>query len=165
MQITKKINDALNVQIQEELNSAYIYLAMQAKTETFNLPGISKWLNLQFQEEIHHAMKIFNFINERNGEAQLLPIPQPKATWKNAKEIFEAAYKHEQHITSCIHKLVDLARKEGDHATENMLQWFVSEQVEEETNTSTVLEQIKMAGDNKGALMMLDYGLGKRKGE
>ncbi|MFT4302932.1 MAG: ferritin [Candidatus Woesearchaeota archaeon] len=163
MEITKEMNNALNIQIQEELNSSYIYLAMAAKAESMTLPGIAKWMKKQSNEEIEHAMKIFDFINERSGEVELLPISKPNADWETPVELFETAYKHEQHITKCIHDLVDLAKKNSDHATEQMLQWFVAEQVEEETNTSTVLEQLKMAGDNKGALLMLDYGLSKRK--
>ncbi|MHC4520104.1 MAG: ferritin [Planctomycetota bacterium] len=160
--IGKKMEKALNDQINAELYSAYIYLAMAAYFESENLTGSASWMRVQTQEETAHAMKIYDFVNERGGRVTLKAIEQPPKGWKSALEAFEAAYKHEQYITGRINKLVDLAIQEKDHAANAFLQWFVNEQVEEETSVDAVVQNLKMAAEAPGALFMIDRELGQR---
>jgi ferritin len=156
------MESALNGQITEESFSAYLYLSMSTWFHIHNLPGFARWMEIQAQEEYAHAMKFYHFILERGGTPKLATLKEPESEWKSPEDIFEAAYKHEQHITSCINDLVDLAIAEKDHATNAMLQWFVSEQVEEEASASEVLERVKLAGTSGGGLFMLDRELGQR---
>ena len=154
---------ALNKQINEELFSSYLYLAMSADFEAKNLMGAAKWMKMQADEELEHAMKFFHFVLERGGEVDLLPIGKPQKSWKTPLAAFQDAEKHEQHITGCINDLFELAGKEKDYATQSMLKWFVDEQVEEEANASEILAQIKIVGDIPGHLFWLDHQLGKRE--
>jgi ferritin len=160
--IGKKMEKALNDQINAELYSAYIYLAMAAYFESENLTGSASWMGVQTQEETAHAMKIYDFVNERGGRVTLQAIEKPPKGWKSPLEAFEAAYKHEKYITGHINKLVDLAIQEKDHATNAFLQWFVNEQVEEETSVDAVVQNLKMAAKAPGALFMIDRELGQR---
>ncbi len=160
--IGKKMEKALNEQINAEYYSAYLYLSMVAYFEDKNLPGFSHWMKNQVQEETMHAMKIFDFVCERGGRVTLKEIEQPPKSWKSPLDAFEAAYKHEQLVTSLINKLVDLAITEKDHATNSFLQWFVNEQVEEETSVDTIVQNLKMAENAPGALFMIDRELGRR---
>jgi ferritin len=159
----EKIIKILNKQINEELFSSYLYLSMSSYFSSNNLDGFAKWMRIQSQEENEHAMKIYEYILQRDGKVVLTTIETPKAVWKSPLEAFQDALKHEKHISSCIHKIVDLAIQEKDHPTSNFFQWFVSEQVEEEANATNVLEKLKMIGDNKGGLFMLDRELGQRQ--
>ena len=161
--IKEKILKILNKQINEELFSSYLYLSMSGYFSSINLDGFAKWMRLQSQEENEHAMKILDYILQRDGKVALTAIETPKAVWKSPLEAFQKAFKHEQHISSCIHNIVDLAIQEKDHPTSHFFQWFVSEQVEEEANASNILEKLKMVGDNKGGLFMLDRELGQRQ--
>ena len=161
--LSKTVEDALNKQINRELYSAYLYLAMSAYFETANMKGFAKWMRLQAKEEQVHAFKFYDFVIARGGKASLLPIEAPKAKWASAGKIFEEVYVHEQKVTGMINALVELAMKEKDHATFEMLQWFVKEQVEEEEHSSGILEQIKIVGDVSGHLFYLDHHLGKRE--
>ena len=147
----KEMEDALNKQINEELYSAYIYMAMAADFEAKNLKGYANWMNVQVKEELTHAMKLYNFVNERGGKVALDAIKKPAASWKTSLEAFEEAYKHECFISDCIHGLVDLANKHKDHPTASMLQWFVDEQVEEEANTDEIVQRIKQMKNFPGA--------------
>jgi len=160
--ISKKMEKALNGQVNAELYSAYLYLAMEAYFESENLPGFAKWMRAQTQEEVMHAMKIYDFVNERGGRVTLKAIEQPAATWKSPLAAFEAVYKHEQKVTGLINKLVDLAIRERDHAANTFLQWFVNEQVEEESSVDTVLQELKRAEGAAGAMFMIDRELGQR---
>ncbi len=160
--IKPKIESALNGQITEESFSAYLYLSMSTWFHLNNLPGFAHWMEIQAKEEYSHSMKFYHFILERGGTPKLAALKEPESEWKSPQDIFEAAYNHEQHITSCIDDLVDLAIAEKDHATNAMLQWFVSEQVEEEAAASEVLERVKLAGTSGGGLFMLDRELGQR---
>ena len=160
-----KMQEALNEQINAELFSAYLYLAMAAYFEAEDLPGFAHWMRVQAQEELEHAMKIFDFVNERKGRVQLAEIKAPKATWSSPAEAFEDALHHEESVTQRIHNLVDLARSLKDYATEVFLQWFVEEQVEEEATAETVLRKVQRAKDHPPALLMLDRELGQRKPE
>lgn len=153
---------ALNKQINEELFSSYLYLAMSAQFEEMSLPGFAGWMRVQAQEEISHAMIFFNYIAERGDRVELQAIEKPQKQWKSPLEMFDAAYQHECHISECINKLMDLAVKERDYATQNMLQFFIEEQVEEEASADAILQKLKRIGDAQGMVFMLDRELGQR---
>ncbi|HVO75084.1 MAG TPA: ferritin [Ignavibacteriaceae bacterium] len=160
--LKEKVEAALNDQINEELYSSYLYLSMAAYFETQNFSGFSGWMRIQAQEEYAHAMKIYNYILDRDGNVNLRKIDAPKGKWKSHVEAFEDALKHEQKVSKSIYELVELSFAEKDHATNTFLQWFVNEQVEEESTALKIAERIKLTGDNKGALFMLDRELGMR---
>jgi len=153
--------DAINKQINAELWSAYIYYAMAAWLEDNDLPGMGAWMKAQVQEELFHADKFFSFVTERGGRVVLSPIDDPGKDWESAAAVFEHAYEHEQWVTSNINGLMDLAIELKDHATASFLQWYVDEQVEEEANTSTVAQQLRMV-EGSASLFMLDKELGAR---
>jgi ferritin len=163
--LSKKMEDALNKQINAELYSAYLYLSMATDFEAKNLDGFAQWMKVQTQEEMRHAMKIYSYVNEQQGKVKLEAIDGPQTEWKSPLEMFEAAYKHEQHVTGLINNLVTLANKEKDNATSIFLQWFVTEQIEEENSTSTIVEKLKMIGDKPQGLFMLDHALAQRKAD
>ena len=154
--ISKKIETELNKQINAEFWSAYLYLSMAAYFEDQNLPGFTNWMKVQYQEEISHVMKFFDYINERGGRVILEPIAAVKTEWKNEIEAFEETLAHERKVSELINNLVNLAIEENDHATNNMLQWYVAEQVEEEATAEEILNQLKMIEGNKYGLLMLD---------
>lgn len=160
--IKETMINALNEQINEELFSSYLYLAMAAQFDDMALAGFANWMKVQAQEELSHAMKFFNYVSERGGRVALKAIAEPQKEWKTSLEMFEAAYEHECHISECINKLVDLAIKERDYATQNMLQWFVEEQVEEEASADEIVQKLKLMGDAQGAMFMMDRELGSR---
>jgi len=162
--IGERMTEALNEQAKWELFSSYLYLAMSAYFSATKLPGFANWMRVQAQEELMHGMKIFDYVIERGGRAELLAIDKPQFEWGSPLEVAEAVYSHEKKVTGLINGLVDLAAEEGDHATLNMLQWFVSEQVEEEANASEIVEKLKMVSGDKGigVLYMLDRDLGGR---
>jgi len=153
--ISKKMTTALNKQIAEELKSEYIYLAMAFKFEDMNLPVFAKWFYKQAEEEHEHGMKIAKYIVDQGASVDLEKIDAPKATWKTAQDICNAAVEHEKYITKCIHDLVKAARKENDIATEQMLQWFVQEQVEEVATTSELADMVALA-KQPGQLLQLE---------
>ena len=157
-----KMIQALNEQINNELYSAYLYLAMSADFAAKNLTGFAKWMRLQANEEVEHAMKFFDYLNERGAKAILASIKTPKATWKSPLEAFTDAYKHEQKVTTMINNLVELATKLKDHATYSFLQWYVDEQVEEEAQTNEIVEKLKLVKDQICGMMFLDKELGSR---
>jgi ferritin len=156
------MQEALNEQIQKEYHSSYLYLAMAAHFEASNLPGAAQWMRVQNQEELAHALKLFDHMVDRGGRVTLQAIPQPAVEYKSALDVFEKALAHEQFITAAIHKLYALALKEADYPAQVMLQWFVTEQVEEEKTAGEVVEQLKAVGESKNGLFMVDRGLGKR---
>ena len=160
--ISKKMEAALNDQINAELYSAYLYLSMVAYFESVNLCGFAAWMRAQTQEEVMHAMKIYDFVNERGGRVLLGAVDAPPTEWDSPLAGFEAAYKHEQLVTGRINDLVNLAVEEKDHATNAFLQWFVNEQVEEEMSVDNVVQQLKMAENAPGAMFMIDRELGQR---
>jgi ferritin len=161
--ISKTMETALSRQVNRELYSAYLYLAMSSYFETVSMKGFAKWMRLQSQEERMHAMKIYDYVVARGGKVTLQDIEAPKNKWASAGKVFEDTYAHEQKVTAMINNLVDLAKKENDHATFEMLQWFVKEQVEEELHASDILNQITIVGDVPGHLFYLDHLLGKRE--
>ncbi|MEA2083721.1 MAG: ferritin [Thermodesulfobacteriota bacterium] len=160
--LNKKIQEAINSQINAEIYSSYLYLSMSAYFESISLSGFANWMRAQAQEEMVHAMKFYDYVNERGGRVILGPIEAPPSEWESPVAVFDATYQHEQKVTGLINDLVDLAIEEKDHATNNFLQWFVSEQVEEEASASAVLNKAKLTGDAPGGLFMLDQELGAR---
>jgi ferritin len=162
MELSKKMQDAINEQIKEELASAYIYLSMAAYCESSNLPGFAHWMQAQSNEEVEHAMKFYGYVNERGGRVVLHALEQPPAEFEGPLDVFEKTLAHEQYITDRIHKLYALAVEENDYASLGILQWFVDEQVEEESSATEILEILKMIGDKGQALFMLDRQLGSR---
>ena len=162
--IGEKMTRALNEQVRAELYSSYLYLAMSAHLSAANLPGFANWMRVQAQEELMHGMKIYDFVIERGGRAELLAIDEPQFEWASPLEVAKAVYDHEKKVTGLINGLVNLATEVKDHATFNMLQWFVKEQVEEEANASEIVEKVKMVSGERGigVLFMLDRDLGER---
>ena len=154
--IKKRVEEELNKQLNAELYSAYLYLSMSAYCADNNLAGFSHWMRLQFEEEQAHAMRFFQFILDRGGKVELKAINEPKHDWKNIIDVFENILRHEQHITSMINDLVNVAMEERDHATVNFLQWYVSEQVEEEATVSDLLDQLRLIEGKGPGLFMLD---------
>jgi ferritin len=161
--LSKKMEKALNKQINAEFYSSYLYLAMSADFETKNLAGCANWFARQAQEEWGHGMKMFKYINEQRGAVKLAAIDCPPLEWKSALDAFEAVLKHEQHVTELIHELMTLANEEKDYATQGFLQWFVKEQVEEEASADTIVQQLKMVGESAQGLFMLDRALAQRQ--
>ena len=153
----------INKQINAEMYSAYLYLAMATYFEKSNLPGFAQWMKVQAQEEMAHAMKFYNYIHERRGQVKLTAITAPKATWKSPLAAIEDAFAHEQKITAKINGLMGLAISIKDYATQSMLKWFIDEQVEEEANADAIVQKLKMIGKGSGLLLMLDAKLGNRK--
>ena len=160
--LNKKMEEALNEQVNAELYSAYMYLSMESYFKSLNLNGFANWMRAQTQEEVTHAMKIYDFINERGGRVTLKAVEGPPTKWDSPLAVFEAVYAHEQKVTRLINNLVDLAIKEKDHATNSFLQWFVNEQVEEESSADEVVQQLKMMENAPGGMFMLDRELGQR---
>lgn len=160
--IGKKMEKALNEQVNAEMYSAYLYLSMESYFKSLNLKGFANWMRVQTQEEMVHAMKIYDFIYDRGGKVTLKAIDGPPTTWDSPLAVFEAVLKHEQKVTSLIHGLVDLAITEKDHAANSFLQWFVTEQVEEEASADEAVQQLKMMEKAPGGMFMLDRELGQR---
>ena len=160
--LSKKMQDALNKQVNAEIYSAYMYQSMAAWFEAKALRGFANWMNCQAKEEMVHAFKLYDHINERSGRVTLTAIKAPPTEWDSPVKVFEDTYAHEQKVTGLINGLVDLAVAEKDHATNSFLGWFVDEQVEEEASANEVLEKLKLLGDAQGGLFMVDRELGAR---
>jgi len=158
----KKVQDAINEQIRNELYSGYLYLSMSAYFEANNLPGFAHWMRVQAEEEQEHALKFFDFVHDRGGRVTLKAIEQPAAEWDSPLAVFEHTLEHEQKVTSLIHQLYALALTEKDYATQVTLQWFVDEQVEEEKSATEIVETLKLAGAKGQALVMMGRALGQR---
>jgi ferritin len=158
----KAVEDAMNEQIKNELFSAYQYLSMAAFCEAGNLPGFAHWMRAQAREETEHAMKFYDFILDRNGRVVLQAIEQPVVEFGSPLEVFERALEYEREVTAMINDLYGLAVRENDYASQTFLQWFVTEQVEEEKNAGDVVETLKMIGDKSEALFLLDRELSRR---
>jgi ferritin len=157
--ITDQLADALNGQVEKELHAAHLYLAMSSWFETQGLAGCASWMRVQYHEEVGHALRIFDFVNEAGGRAVVPAVAAPQAEWSTPLNAFESAYEHERRVTGMIN---DLAGQEKDHAAGVMLQWFVSEQVEEEASVSLIVNRLKLIGDDRAALLVLDEQLGSR---
>jgi len=160
--LTPKLQAALNDQIAFEFSSALIYKAMQAYFEAEDLPGFANWMDIQYQEELFHANKLFTYVCETGGLAAMLPFEGARNDYDSPLEAFRAALAHEQIVTQRIGNLMDLARDEHDHAAQIMLQWFITEQVEEEANAGLIIRKLeRVEGDGRG-LLMLDQELAQR---
>jgi ferritin len=159
------MQDALNNQVAMEFASEYVYLSMSAYFERESLPGFASWMRIQSGEEHVHAMKVYDFINDRDGQVVLQGLPQPPVAFASPQEAFEKAYAHEQKVSASINNLYGLAVKEGDYASQVMLEWFVNEQVEEEKNAKQIVDQLKRIGNDGGAMLMLDREMAARTAE
>ena len=160
--LNKKIEEALNAQINAELWSAYLYLSMAAYAHANGNPGMGNWFEVQFQEEQDHAKIMFNYIIQRGGRVELKPIDAVPTTWESPLAVFEATLAHEQKVTSLINNLFALTTSENDYATQSMLKWFIDEQVEEEENAQNIIDNLKMIQGNGYGLYMLDKELSAR---
>ncbi len=160
--ISKKMQSELNEQVNKEFYSAYLYLAMAAYCTKIGLPGFANWMRLQYEEENMHVTKMYDYILDQGGEIHLKKIEEPPKEYGSPLDIFEKTLEHEQFITRSINELMGLAIEERDYATQTFLQWYVSEQVEEEANVNDVLNPLRMVGNDKGGLMMIDQNLGRR---
>lgn len=161
--ISKAMQDAFNKQINEELASAYIYAAMANYFEHLSLKGFAHWMTLQTREELGHAQRLVKFLNDRGGRVILEAIPAPPAEWPTPLAAFEDAYKHECHISKCINELSTMAVNEKDHASHAFLEWFVTEQVEEEANADGIVQQLKLVEGAPSGLFLIDRELAQRQ--
>ena len=160
--LKESVEKALNKQINAELYSAYLYQSMAAYFEDKSLDGFARWMDLQAEEEMEHARKIYDFVNERGGRVILEGIEKPKSDWNSNLEVFEYSLEHEEKVTAMINDLVALAAEEKDYATHSFLQWFVDEQVEEEDTFGEIVDKLKLVGDSTQGLFMMDDKLGVR---
>ena len=152
----------MNEQIKAEFSSAYFYLAMAAYFESTHLSGFARWMRIQYEEELAHGLKLFDYVNDRGGTVTLQAIDQPSGKFKSPFDVFQKVHQHEEKVTGMISRFYELAQKEGDHATEVELHWFIKEQVEEEKTVQGILEQLKLIGDQGVSMLMLDRQLGAR---
>ncbi len=162
--LSKAVEQAINDQIKNELYSAYLYLSMSAYLESANLPGMARWMRLQSDEEMSHAMKFFDYVYDRGGRVVLQAIDQPPAEFGSPLDIFEKALAHEKKVTGMINQIYDLAVKENDYPSQIELQWFITEQVEEEKSAGDIVELLKVIGDHGPSVIMVDTQLGARQG-
>lgn len=160
--INEKLEKAFNDQINKEFYSEYLYLSMKAYFERLNLKGFVNWFDVQVQEEHAHAMGMFDYVHQRGGEVELLAIDKPETKWDSPLHCFEEVLKHEEFVTSRINALMDVAEEAKDRAAVSFLNWYLKEQVEEESNVGGVLATLKLIGDDKKALLMLDKELAAR---
>ncbi|MBI3362933.1 MAG: ferritin [Chloroflexi bacterium] len=160
--ISNTLQDTINDQIKHELNSAYLYLSMSAYCQAVSLPGFAHWMRLQYGEEVEHAMKLFDYLADREGRVTLQALEQPLADFKSALEMMQYTLGHERKVTGLINQLYDVAVKENDRAAQVFLEWFITEQVEEEKNASTIVEKMKMVGSEGATLYLLDREMGAR---
>ncbi len=162
---SKAVVKAINDQIAMEFKAAYTYLSMSAYFEDQNLPGFAHWMRMQYEEELAHALRLFDFLADLGERVELQAVPQPPADYESTLAAFQTALAHEQKVTASINKIYDLAVKENHYPTQLQMQWFVTEQVEEEKSVGDVISQLEMVGDNPAALLMLDRTLAGRTGE
>jgi len=160
--LSDKMVEALNEHMNKEMYSAYLYMSMSAYADASGLKGFAKWFMVQYHEEMYHAMKMYEYIQAQGGTIRLLQIDKPPFEWESALDLFEKTLAHEQMVTSRINTLMDLAIDERDHATKIFLQWYVTEQVEEEENDNEIIDQLKLIQDDPRGLLMLDRELGAR---
>lgn len=163
--LSKKMLEAINYQINREIFSGYLYFSMATWCDEQNLPGFSTWMKLQGQEEITHATKFYQYVADQRGRVTLDAIEKPKTSWDSPLKMFEHVLEHEKIVTGLINKLMDTAVKENDRATKSFLKWFIDEQVQEESTADRIIGQIKMLGDDKVGLIMMDRELAKRIAE
>ncbi|MBN1981949.1 MAG: ferritin [Chitinivibrionales bacterium] len=160
--VNKKIEDALNKQINNEMYSAYLYMSMSSWADNQGYKGFAKWFMVQYHEEMFHAMKLFGYLQKQGLQPHLATIKEPPNEFSSLLDMFEKTYEHEKFVTKSIYDLTNLAIAEKDHATQILLQWYVMEQVEEEQNDTEIIAKLKMAKENVGGLLILDRELGSR---
>jgi len=160
--LKETIKQALEDQIQAEFHSGYLYLAMAAWCEARNYEGFAHWMRMQAQEELHHAMKLFDYVHTTGGQVVLQDVPAPPSEWESPLAVFQAALEHERYMTGRINELYGLALRENDHATAGMLQWYINEQVEEEATVDAIVGKLEMMGGHGQGLFMLDRELAGR---
>jgi len=160
--LSKKMEEEFNGQVNKELYSAYLYLSMSSYCAATGFMGFANWMEVQAKEELDHAMKMYDHIIERGGNAKLATIQQPDAVWANLTNVFEATLKHEQFVTSCINHLMEIAVAEKDFASMNFLNWYINEQIEEEANADELVKKLQFIGDDKNALLSLNTELAAR---
>lgn len=163
--LSKTLQDALNQQIKHEFFSSYLYLAMSSYFEGQSLLGFAKWMRVQSEEEHEHAMRLYDFVHDRGGSVELQALEQPRSEFSAPLDVFQQALEHERFITAQIHQLYGLAVNEKDYPTQVHLQWFIDEQVEEEKNASDIVDQLRIAGNDGAAILLLDHNLGQRQTE
>jgi ferritin len=162
MSLSARLQEAINNQINSEYYSAYLYLSMAAYCESINLLGFSHWMRVQHQEELSHALKLFDFVNDRGGRVMLKGVEQPPAQFTSPLELMEKTLEHEQHVTSLINRLYELSVEESDYPTQVLMQWFIREQVEEEKMATEIIDQLKLVGGEGTGLLMIDTRMGQR---
>ena len=160
--LNEKMIEALNTQINKEIYSAYLYLSMSAHSTSTGLKGFANWFMVQYQEEMTHAMKIYDYINDHGGKVKLMAIDQPPTDFGSPLDMFEKTLNHERFVTKSINNLVEIAIEEKDHATQIFLQWFVTEQIEEEANDNEIISKLKLVGNEGNGLFMIDKELAGR---
>lgn len=160
--ISNTMQKAINEQINKELYSSYLYLSMAAYFENRNLPGFAKWMHMQADEEREHGMKFFQHLLDRGGKVELKAIAAPEVDWKTNLDVFKQVQEHEAAVTASIYALYELALSEKDYPAQAMLQWFITEQVEEEKNAADIVQQLELIDARGTAVLMLDHQLGKR---
>ena len=162
MELSARLREAINSHLNAELYSAYLYLSMAAYCENIGMPGFAHWMRLQHQEELSHGMKLFDFLNARGSRVVLQAIDQPPTEFKSPLDVAEKTLEHERAVTSKIHRLYELTIEESDYAAQVLLQWFISEQVEEEKVIADVVEHLRLVGEDGTGLLMIDSRLGER---
>ncbi len=160
--LSDKVQLAINQQINREMYSAYLYLAMSAWCSDEGMNGFANWMRVQYEEEMFHAFKMYDYILEQDGQVELMPIEKPPASFKSALDVFEEVLSHEKKVTAWINELVSIADAENDYATHNFLQWFVNEQVEEEATAKEIIDDLKLAGEKGPGLFMINRELAQR---
>lgn len=163
--MNQTVQDAINEQIKMELTASQSYLAMSAYCEAINLPGFAHWLRIQSEEERAHALKLYDFLHDRGGRVVLQALPQPEAEFDSVLDVFQTTLEHERKVTASIYRIYELAQKESDPPTQVLMQWFINEQVEEEKNATTIIEQLKLVGGEGVGLYVMDRQLAVRTGE
>ena len=161
--LSKTLEKALNVQINDEYYSAFLYLSMSSYFESVNLLGMAAWMRMQYEEEVMHGIKLFDMIVDMEGKIALKPIEGPPMEFKSPLDVFTKSLEHERKVTGMINKIYSLAREESNYAVQSALQWFIDEQVEEEKSALEIVQQLKMIGDETTPLLMLDGKLGSRE--
>lgn len=160
--LPQRMLEAVNRQINAEIYSAYLYLSMSSRFSALGLPGGANWMRVQAQEEMTHAARFYDHLIDRNGEVRLTAIDEPPSEWPTALAMFEEALEHERKVTAMIDALADLALEIKDHASHNMLQWFIAEQVEEEASADDMIQKLRLAEGAPGGLFQLDNEMGTR---
>ena len=163
--LSERMQQALNEQINREFFASYLYLAMAAHFEEQSLDGFARWMYAQSEEEYGHAMRILRHVLERGGHVELAPIAAPPAEFGAPLDVFQQSLDHERKVTGHIHDIYRLAMEEQDYAAQSLMEWFVNEQVEEEDTVGRIVDRLRMAGDDRAAILMLDAELGSRQGE